>query len=57
MLNRQDIVLPTCSLQLRERAYVRHYRMWQKMQKFVLKIAENLHFEIPHYAMPCQGPQ
>jgi len=53
MQNRQDIVLPTCSLQLGERAYIT--TGWQNAQKYVSKISEKSHFEIRHYAMPCHG--
>jgi len=53
MQNRQDIVLPICSLELGEWVYVT--TGCGKNVFRVSKISGNLHFEIRHYAMPCHG--
>ena len=52
----KDIVLSTCSLQLGEWAYITA-GCGKKMQKYVLKISGNSHFDICHYAMPCHREQ
>ena len=53
MQNRQDVVLPTCSLQLGERAYITT-RCCKKAEICFENFRKKSHYEIRHYAMPYQ---